>query len=282
MKQYLWTLDGGRLQYQSAHLNSEMNWIFIPGGPGLGSEALASLTALLKDKIPGVIWHFDLPNDGSNVLKDKPISNWRASIVQATKAFNRVILVAHSTPGMYVQTMPELEGILHGLVLIGSAPDSSWQKSFAAYCKHNTTPLITEAEKKYIAHPNDENLRSLLIAAAKNCFISEKSLLDGTALFKKIPVNHAASEQASKHFDAEKYIANWVPKNMPTLITTGSMDHITPLNLYSNHANYQRKNILIREISDAGHYPWFENPTQVMQVFQEYAEKFNHHPTGLF
>ncbi len=121
---------------------------------------------MLKNKIPGVIWHFDLPSDGSNVLKDKPISNWRSSIIQATTAFDKVILVAHSTPGMYVQIMPELEGILHGLVLIGSAPDSSWQKNFAEYCKNNVDSNILSAEKKYDENPDNESLRQLLIAAA--------------------------------------------------------------------------------------------------------------------
>lgn len=134
-EQYLWTLDGGRLQHQSSYKNSALNWLFLPGEPGLGSEALAGLRQLLKDKIPGTIWHFDLPNDGSNILNDKPISDWRSSLIQAITAFDKVMLVAHSTPGMYIQTMPELENVLQGLVLIGSAPDASWQKEFGGFCK---------------------------------------------------------------------------------------------------------------------------------------------------
>jgi hypothetical protein len=59
------TLDGGPLHYQSSSAQ-DLNWIFIPGGPGLGSEALSGLTTLLSAKIPGTIWHFDFPNDGSN------------------------------------------------------------------------------------------------------------------------------------------------------------------------------------------------------------------------
>ena len=228
MKSYLWTLDGGRLQYQSSYKNSELNWLFLPGGPGLGSEALTGLTELLKNKIPGAIWHFDLPNDGSNILKDKPISNWRAALIQALTAFEKVILVAHSTPGMYVQTMPELETILQGLVLIGSAPDASWQKIFVEYRKNNIDSVIIEAEKEYIKNPNDETLRKLLIAEAKNCFITEKSLRDGKELMMTIPINHAATEQASKSFDSEKYKATWVPQYLNTLIMAGSSDSITP------------------------------------------------------
>lgn len=271
MNEYLWTLDGGRLQYQSCHKNSEVNWLFLPGGPGLGSEALADLTRLLRDKIPGVIWHFDLPGDGSNILANKPISNWRSALLQAVSAFEKVILVAHSTPAMYVQTMPELENILQGLVLIGSAPNSTWQKVFAEHCANNPDPLITTAEKEYTDNPTNETLRKLLIAAAKNCFVTEKTLQQGKDLFNKIPVNHLANEQAAKFFDAEKYQASWIPDRVKTLITTGDSDYITPLDLFQNKHGYQRDNILIKEISGAGHYPWFENPQAVVQLFQQYS-----------
>ena len=275
MKHILLDIRWWKLQYQSAHNSSEINWLFLPGGLGLGSEALASLTGLLKEKIPGVIWHFDLPNDGSNVLKDKPISNWRSSIIQATTALDKVILVAHSTPGMYVQTMPELEGILHGLVLIGSAPDSSWQKTFAEYCKNNADLAILNAEKEYTENPGNESLRQLLIAAAKYCFTNKKSLIAGKELFKQIPVNHAASEWSSEHFDAEHYNATWIPQKTPTLVTTGSNDNITPLKLYKDNKIYQRENILIKEIDAAGHYPWFENPKEIIRVFEEFCKVFD-------
>ncbi len=273
MKNYLWTLDGGRLQYQSSTGNSPINWLFLPGGPGLGSEALASLTEELKDKIPGVIWHFDLPNDGSNLLKDKPLSNWPAAIIQAIKALDKVVLVAHSTPGMYVQTLPELEDLLHGLVLIGSAPDSSWQKTFADYCKQNEDPNILEAEKKYTENPNNETLRQLLIASAKYCFITKKTLIAGQKLFKQLPINEQAAAWSSRHFDSENYSAIWIPKKIPTLITSGSNDPITPLAFYSANKRYHRNNILIKEIDAAGHYPWFENPQEIISIFEEFSKK---------
>ncbi len=258
MKEYLWTSAGGRLQYQSAQGTSAVNWLFLPGGPGLGSEALADLTGLLKDKIPGVIWHFDLPNDGSNLLKDKSLSNWRAAITQAVTAFEKVVLVAHSTPGMYVQTMPQLENLLHGLVLIGSAPDASWQKSLP---------------KEIIEPKNDDELRKLLIASAHQCFVTDKSLEQGKELFKRIPVNNRAHELSSKIFDVENYKATFIPKHLKTLIITGSSDHITPSALFKNNPLYQRENILIREIPQAGHYPWFENPKEVAHAFQDFSRK---------
>lgn len=273
MKEFLWTLDGARLQYQSLCKNGSINWLFLPGGPGLGSEALAGLTQLSKDKIPGVIWHLDLPNDGSNIIKDKPILNWRSAIIQAVKALEKVILVAHSTSGMFIQTMPELENLLYGCVFISSAPNASWQNYFEEYRKKNMDANIVSAEKEYIDNPNNESLRRLLIVEAKHCFVTEESLKKGKELISKIPVNHYANEQASKCFDSEKYHATWIPK-INTLITTGSNDYITPLHLYANNSVYKQENLLIREISGAGHYPWYENPIEVVAAFQDFVRKF--------
>lgn len=267
-KQCLWTRAGGRLQYQSSSNNSALNWIFMPGGPGLGSEALAGLTSLLKDNIPGVIWHFDLPNDGSNTVQGKSISNWRSSLMEAVTALENVILVAHSTPAMYVQTMPELEEWLQGLVLIGSAPDASWQKAFNDYCLNNRDADIEKAEVEYKENPTNETLRQLLIVSAKHCFVTEKSLAAGKALFKRLPINNAACEQSAMVFDSETYRATWIPQNIRTIITTGSNDHITPLSLYKNNKAYLRDNIIFKEITGAGHYPWFENPNEMVSAFE--------------
>ena len=40
------------------------NWLFVPGGPGVGSESLAGLVAAVRP--PGTCWLVDLPGDGSN------------------------------------------------------------------------------------------------------------------------------------------------------------------------------------------------------------------------
>jgi hypothetical protein len=64
MSSYLWTKLGSRLKRVRTTGKKNLNWIFVPGGLGLGSEAIAPLTSILK--LPGTIWHLDLPGDGSN------------------------------------------------------------------------------------------------------------------------------------------------------------------------------------------------------------------------
>lgn len=131
MKQeYLWTHSKARLQLIRSTAGANLNWLFLPGGPGLGSESLAGLTQIVK--LPGSIWHLDLPGDGSNTTSNdwESFSHWSKALLEAATALSNVILVAHSTGGMYALATPELSKVLRGLVLMDSAPDASWQEQF--------------------------------------------------------------------------------------------------------------------------------------------------------
>ena len=249
-----------------------MNWIFIPGGPGLGSEIIAPLTQLLKTTLPGNIWHFDLPNDGSNLLQDHLACNWSGAILQAVDSLQNVIIVAHSTLAMFVQTLPDLESILHGLVLMGTAPDATWQKIFASYHLNHIDEFIILAEKEYLANPNNETLRKLLLAEAKNCFVTDVSLLAGRKLLNNAPINHMADMLYRDVFNSEQYVATWIPQNLNTLIISGEKDYITPLELFLKNPFYQRDNITAKSISGAGHYPWMENPQEVVATFESFIK----------
>lgn len=174
MKKCFWTNDGARLQHQSTFGNSNLHWLFLPGGPGLGSESLIDLTRLLANVIPGSIWLLDLPNDGSNILENITTPNWRSALLQAVSHFENVILVAHSSLGMYAQTMPELENILTGLVLMDSAPDASWQISFETYRQQHHDTNISAAEIEYTKNPNNDTLRNLLTASTTYSFVTKE------------------------------------------------------------------------------------------------------------
>lgn len=136
-KPYLWTRSKARIRCLHTNPGKNFNWIFIPGGPGLGSESLAGLPEILQ--LPGTAWHADLPGDGSNTTEDdiKYFSQWSVALIEVACALENVILVAHSSGGMFSLATPELEKIITGLVLMDSAPDASWQKCFAQQVKEN-------------------------------------------------------------------------------------------------------------------------------------------------
>ncbi|HEY4831240.1 MAG TPA: alpha/beta hydrolase, partial [Waddliaceae bacterium] len=116
LKNYLWTKLKARLQLIRTTPSANFNWLFLAGGPGLGSESLGPLTQLLK--LPGTMWNLDLPGDGSNLTSDDHhyFSRWSEALTESVNALDNVILVAHSTGGMYALATPALQKMLTGLV----------------------------------------------------------------------------------------------------------------------------------------------------------------------
>lgn len=228
------------------------NWIFLPGGPGLGSQSLAPLTSLLE--LPGTIWHLDLPGD----------AKWQAALIEAVHSLDYPILAAHSTGGMYALATPELEEALIGLVLMDSSPDASWQNSFARYVEAHPLPEVERLQKLYAENPNNERLKQLTIAGIP--YLTEGN--QGFAFLEKLPYDYRAVEWSARHFD-KTYQAKWIPK-IPTLIFAGALDRITPPGLFG-HA-FQQANIMIKIIPRAGHFPWIENPEGVKSAFLDFYQ----------
>lgn len=270
-KSYLWTKLKARLHLVHSAPGEPYNWLFLPGGPGLGSESLNGLAEILQ--LPGNVWHVDFPGDGSNTTQNdaESFSHWSEALIEVTSALENVILVAHSSGGMFSLATPALEDALTGLVLMDSAPDALWVQTFSEYVKENP---LTEAEKLqalYDKDPSNETLKQLTIACAP--YIStENSLQKIISLLESLPFNCKTHLWAAEHFD-QTYKAKWIPQWIPTLIFSGDQDHLTPLKLFLDAPDFQRDNIIIRKIDDASHFPWMDNPQHVKKMFDEYCER---------
>lgn len=275
---FLWTQSGARLKQcrslKSAECegNDVYNWIFLPGGPGLGSESLAGL--IENFVCPGILWSLDLPGDGSNTTADdaKAFSHWSQALVEAVSAFDNVILVAHSTGGMYALATPALKQYLSGLVLMDSAPNASWQNEFMVHVVEHSIPEVQKYQEIYEKHPNNDSLRNLVVASLPYLCADEGSYAKFDFL-KNLPYNFRATEWSSQHFDCT-YEAAWTPESIPTLIFAGDQDHLTPLSLFKNSFCFQGDYVIIEEIPGAGHYPWVEKPDDVQKLFVRYFKRF--------
>ncbi len=273
VKSVLWTASGARLQLVHISEEGNLNWLFLPGGPGLGSESLLPLLNILK--LPGNLWRLDLPGDGSNTTSNnsESFSHWSLALIEAVKEFEDVILVAHSTGGMYALSLPELENLLNGLVLLDSAPDAKWQDSFAAVVKTLPVPELEALQEKYSKDPSDKALKDLTVASAPYLF-TEQWQTAGRESLSSLPYNYEAYQWSEKHFD-RTYQAKWVPRTIPTLILAGEKDLITPLRLFKDEKRFSRNNIILKTIMSAGHFPWIENPTEVADELNTYAKQFD-------
>lgn len=269
-KSVVYTTSRARLQRVNSSENKDLNWLFLPGGPGLGSESLLSFIDILN--LPGSFWLLDLPGDGSNTTSNNAdsFSRWPKALIEAASQFHPVILVAHSTGGMYALSLPELEGLLKGLVLLDSAPSAVWQASFAEVVKKFPGTGIELIQENYEKNPNNQSLKELTLASAHYLF-TKKGLSSGLELLRTLPYNYETCQWSAAHFD-QTYEAKWIPQTIPTLILAGEEDCLTPLQLFQDDQRFSRENIHFQSIKEAGHFPWIENPVAVAKALSTYAD----------
>jgi len=90
---------------------SDYNWLFLPGGPGLGSEYLLEFCKNLQ--LPGNILLLDFPMDGTNKNGELGIKYWQDGLIDLLKTYANPILVTHSFSGMFVLNMLEETRYIH-------------------------------------------------------------------------------------------------------------------------------------------------------------------------
>jgi pimeloyl-ACP methyl ester carboxylesterase len=197
----LWTPSRARLRFIHQSKEGNLNWLFLPGGPGLGSESLLPLINLLQ--LPGNCWCFDLPGDGSNTTSNngKSFSHWPKALIEGVKEFEHVILVAHSTGGMYALSLPELEKHLKGLVLLGSAPNAKWQTAFAKMVTSFPLSNLEILQENYRKNPSTETLKALTLASAPYLFTPQGQSL-GIQSLLSLPYNYETCQWSEEHFDS--------------------------------------------------------------------------------
>jgi pimeloyl-ACP methyl ester carboxylesterase len=269
MADLFFTPSGVRLRRHSRR-PGDLNWLFLPGGPGIGSESLEGLADTLD--VPGATWLVDLPGDGSN--RDPPGSlaipfdAWPQVVAEAARALPNVVFAGHSTGGMYLLSTPELEPHLEALALLDTAPDALWHPRFVEMTQANPLPDVEAATAIYEADPRDENIAAIAVASAEWNF-TPAGLSAGRELLARMPYNSAAVAWSEANFD-HVYRASWWPTRMPVLRLAGSDDRIVWQGGWDD-PRFQTPNVIERIIEGAGHFPWIENPQAVRAAFAELA-----------
>jgi len=269
--QQLYTNLGTKLTLVKQN-QGKFNWLFIPGGPGFGSEYFYLLTSHLT--IPGNIWHVDFPGNGTNKIPTDhyDFNHWYQCLIEATKMFDNVILVGHSFAGALILSVPEVEQHIRGLVLINTVigPLQEWQEAIARKINGMNLPSFDIGKNGYLQNRTNENLKKMLKAATPHFFTPE-NVVEGSGFLEDIPLSHQPFDWAFAEF-VPNYIEKWVPTNIPTLVIGSEKDYRTPFELFKNDNRFHRDNIKLLEIKGAGHIPWVENPKDIISAFKHYVE----------
>lgn len=263
-----YTQYGYRLKYLSNHAG--YSWLFLPGGPGLGSEYLHSLCHQLH--LPGSITLIDFPKDGTNTQGVLNIKYWQEGLIDLLQNFSKPILVTHSFAGMFALNLPELKNHLTGLVLMNTTTKNSFFEHVSAMQLQHHLPDLIPAASQYHLSPSNETYKEFWKTYKYYCFTAEE-MQDGEKMIPLFAFNNAAYHMAIEHFYPD-YSCKWLPA-FPTLTIASENDYICPPKIFIENEGFQSQNIINKIIAKAGHVPWINTLNQVQLCFDVYIKKLN-------
>jgi len=248
----------------------DLNWLLLPGGPGIGSESLHELADAMD--VPGSIWLVDLPGDGSHTDHGlaNPFDAWPQVLLEAAQAVPNAVFAGHSTGGMYLLATPALRDHVRGIALLDTAPNHDWHAGYVQMTIDDPLPRFNEAAAIYEGNKTFDNLTTLVVESAEWNF-EPGSVEAGRALLSRMPYNAAAVDWSDANFD-HTYTARWFPTDIPVLRLWGDNDRIVSQAAWDD-PRYQTPNVLARSIPGAGHFPWIENPAAVTAAFRDFAAR---------
>jgi len=270
---YFYDANHVRYELVATHGGQPYNWIFLPGGPGVDSSYLRTLVECLD--VPGNVWLLDLPENGSN--RESTSGNyqfdlWFDVFVPAIQRFENPILVGHSFGATFPLFFPELESVLKGFISINGTP-CPWQEEAVSYAKQFNLPDFSKEIQAFINQPNDLTCKEALLACMPY-YCPPRTLEAGTAILLQARFNYIPALWWLKRVGEPNFWSNmWVPERVPVLIIGATYDCMCPYYLFQRDQRYQKPNITMIHLQEAGHMPWLESPEALQEAFADFVRR---------
>ena len=261
-------LDTGyRLKKLPSHPGM-LNWLFFPGGPGIGSAYFEKFCIDLD--VTGTKYLFDFPKDGTNPEGSLDLSLWKNGFIDLCESTPNCIVVTHSFSGMFCLTIPDTEQYVKGLVLMATTPSNTFFEHIMAMKETHDLPDISSLLTTYAQDPSVNNYKKFWKTYKHYCFTQQEQEEAEKAL-ALFAYNCDAYSFAVDHFYPH-YKSCWVPSKIPTLTIAGNMDCICPPHAFVNNPDYARPNITNLLIQNAGHCPWILDMTTIQRSFRSFQK----------
>lgn len=252
----------------------KLNWLFLPGGPGMGANYLIDFVSKLD--LQGSLFIADFPGDGDNHSTEEiHYEGWKAGLIEVVNSLSPCILVTHSFSGMFALTIDSLEELLAGLVIINSAPDNSWRGLIEETVVKYELPNIAEDTKKLYENQTNDQLKLFFYATIPYLFC-EHEVLEGEQLLEISSYNIKTRIWGDQEFH-NSYKYSWIPKELPMLIIGSHDDKLLPIKLFLENTEWSQPhpNINIIELHNTGHFPWLSCFDQIHHALLGLAENIN-------
>jgi pimeloyl-ACP methyl ester carboxylesterase len=144
------------------------------------------------------------------------------------------------------------------------------RSAFRAPKKRHPLPEVEAATAVYERDRRDENIAAIAVASAEWNF-TPAGVAAGRELLARMPYNSATVDWSEYNFD-HIYRAAWWLKSIPVLVMAGAEDRIVWQGGWDQRC-FHTPNAIFRKISNAKHYPWIENPSEVRSAFHDLVDR---------
>lgn len=237
-----------------------MNWMFFPGGPGLGPEYLEGF--LIEANLKGSIFVLKYPSPCKTETVVKYLSKLNQDILEFIKSLPNLIIVGHSYGGMLLQCLNLKCDNIKKQILLNSSPTL---ECFSLAAKSAKT--FSDSEKR-------------AIEIAENDFANDKNTANLRRLYKSWApyyVPHAFLEDYFNMLDLTTFdvqLYEWGNSNFYEYFRTKTflMDNIIAINskfdIICPSSLFHKQPVQMNEINSSSHFPWISDKEALLEILK--------------
>lgn len=243
----------------------KFNWVFIPGGPGLGSEYLIDLlTGPMK--LEGNVYILTLPKYCEKINDRNFLINLEEDINQILIELENVILVGHSFGGMLLQSINLHNNQYDKVILLCSSPSLDCfkiaEKSYNDFNEYEKDSIF-QSQESYFKNKNNINFKSLFKSWAPY-YTSRNDFNSYLKMINECSFDFRLYEWGNRFFNNFFASNQRIPKK--TIVISAEYDKICPPSLFNDYVEQLEDfNILPTSL----HFPWIKNSDLLMEVFKK-------------
>lgn len=249
--------------------NSNLNLVFVSGGPGLSSLSFKPLVSLSDN----FNLHFLDAMGTTSELKTEPnYSNLLEEIEDYISNIPNVVLCGHSFGGIQaIDITSKMKSNIIGLIVIGSPVTGNAFKILNQNFDIELSQAHIDISKKLENSPTNEIYKEWFFVYRdfyfnpKTSINNIKVITDDTVCVKSY--SNAIAESATK----EECLQSLNNLNIPKLFITGELDQVMPPSSAKHEADIGGFDLAV--VNDAGHFVHYESPNETIELINNFLFK---------
>lgn len=246
--------------------NSNLNLVFLAGGPGLSSISFKPLSGINEK----YTLHFIDSMGTTCDLEDEPTyDNLLIEIEEYIKKIDNVVLCGHSFGGIQaIDIASRNKSNIKGLIAIGAPVSKKAFKILRSNFSKGLSEKHEEISKKLSSNPSDDIYKEWFYIYRNFYFNPEYSDKNIEVITEDQVCVKSYSTAISESSQKEECLKTLGELNFPKLLITGDLDQVLPPQSARHEAEIGGLDHKI--IKNGGHFVHYECPAETISIIDEF------------